>query len=208
MEKFVKNYVLWWFVFWFIVVWIFYWSSKVIWSYSAAVDDEELTHAEWKEWRMPQWAVMAFDLSTCPDGWSRYTKADDRFIMWSNSNFGSVWGNSSVSLEVKHIPNHSHYFRDTAFMESANADMSSNWNTLRVDWQETRMNWPGSNWWTDYDNTLLTVYRKTSWNILSSAGNSHTWVDPNWYNNDKRSVAKENLNIQNPYVKLLICKKG
>ena len=33
----------------------------------------------WME--IPAGAVMAFDLTACPSGWSRWTKADNRFLM-------------------------------------------------------------------------------------------------------------------------------
>ena len=32
---------------------------------------------------IPAGAVMAFNLSSCPDGWSPFTEANDRFIMGS-----------------------------------------------------------------------------------------------------------------------------
>ena len=43
----------------------------------------ELDSSEWNEvvdYLVPSWAVMAFNLSSCPDWWTEYTAARDRTI--------------------------------------------------------------------------------------------------------------------------------
>ena len=62
------------------------------------------THGE----TIPAGAVMAFNLSSCPDGWSPFTEANDRFIMGSQGNLREKGGNSEIKLTIGQLP--SHYF--------------------------------------------------------------------------------------------------
>lgn len=57
---------------------------------------------------IPAGAVMAFNLSSCPDGWSPFTEANGRFIMGSQGSLGEKGGNRNISLTVNQLP--SHYF--------------------------------------------------------------------------------------------------
>ena len=58
---------------------------------------------------------MAFDLPNCPEGWTRFSEADNRFIMGASAGFGNAGGSNNVKLELKNIPPHSHYYKDTVF---------------------------------------------------------------------------------------------
>ena len=72
---------------------------------------------------MPAWAVMAFDLSECPSGWSRFSDADDRFIMGATTNSKEKWGSGLAKLVIKNIPPHSHYYKDTVYAENRTANL-------------------------------------------------------------------------------------
>jgi len=94
MKKIIKNLGQW------ITIWL--WIVIVIWisgiAYSAlssleATDTETLTAAKWNalvEHAVPSWAVMAFNLATCPTGWieanGSASSIDLRwtFIRWIN----------------------------------------------------------------------------------------------------------------------------
>ncbi|MDR3168542.1 MAG: hypothetical protein LBU27_02000 [Candidatus Peribacteria bacterium] len=67
---------------------------------------------------IPAGAVMAFDLSACPSGWTRFSAADNRFIMGSTSNSKETGGKSSVMLAANQIAPHSHWMVDSFFAES------------------------------------------------------------------------------------------
>ncbi|MDR0607581.1 MAG: hypothetical protein LBG52_04420 [Candidatus Peribacteria bacterium] len=58
---------------------------------------------------IPAGAIWAFDLSACPSGWTRFSAADNRFIMGASSNFKTTGGRSSLTLSTSQLPSHSHY---------------------------------------------------------------------------------------------------
>ena len=55
---------------------------------------------------IPAGAVMAFNLSSCPDGWSPFTEANDRFIMGSQGNLREKGGKSNIKLTIDQLPPH------------------------------------------------------------------------------------------------------
>lgn len=72
------------------------------------------THGE----TIPAGAVMAFNLSSCPDGWSPFTEANDRFIMGSQGNLREKGGNKEIMMQANQLAPHSHLFEDTAYIEN------------------------------------------------------------------------------------------
>lgn len=56
---------------------------------------------------IPAWAVMAFNLASCPAGWTRFTDADGRFIMGYPTNSKEKGGNATIKLTIKQLPPHS-----------------------------------------------------------------------------------------------------
>ena len=58
---------------------------------------------------VPSGAVMAFNLSSCPDGWSPFTEANGRFIMGSQGNLREKGGNSEINLRIDQLPPHFFY---------------------------------------------------------------------------------------------------
>ena len=64
---------------------------------------------------VPSGAVMAFDSPNCPEGWTRFTQADGRFIMGSRNNSKETGGENSINLTVNQLPPHKfHLFADEA----------------------------------------------------------------------------------------------
>ena len=55
-------------------------------------------------------AVVAFNLASCPPGWSEYTSARDRTIIGSGSSYsrGATGGASTHILTIAEMPSHSH----------------------------------------------------------------------------------------------------
>jgi len=53
---------------------------------------------------------MAFDLASCPSGWSEYASARDKTIIGSGSSYsrGATGGEASHTLNVAEMPSHSH----------------------------------------------------------------------------------------------------
>jgi hypothetical protein len=88
---------------------------------------------------VPAGSVMAFDLSSCPSGWTRFADADGRFIMGASTNSKEKGGNSSITLAWNQLPPHSHYVEDTAYLENGNSigdlDRGSTNGYYRNDWQ-------------------------------------------------------------------------
>ena len=72
------------------------------------------THGE----TIPAGAVMAFNLSSCPDGWSPFTEANDRFIMGSQGNLREKGGNKEIMMQANQLADHSHFFTDIFFSEN------------------------------------------------------------------------------------------
>lgn len=59
---------------------------------------------------IPSSAVVAFDLKNgCPDGWSNYLPAKDRFVLGQGThNVGKVAGEKEIILTSDQLPGHSH----------------------------------------------------------------------------------------------------
>jgi len=76
----------------------------------------ELDKSEWNSlmdsiWAVPAWAVMAFNLSSCPTGWSKYEDLEDAVIM-GKGRYDTLWSKdweNLVTLTEWNMPKHSHY---------------------------------------------------------------------------------------------------
>ena len=173
------------------------------------------THGE----TIPAGAVMAFNLSSCPDGWSPFTEANDRFIMGSQGNLREKGGNKEIMMQANQLAPHSHWFVDTIYSEANVYWGGGNRFRAGVDLQSGRWRiWQNSD--TDYDNRLHVVRRKTGSEISNgeentksrTAGDITAWskaYDRQSWMPDNDVVGKQQpLKILNPYIKLLYCVKG
>lgn len=116
---------------------------------------------------VPSGAVLAFDLASCPSGWSEYTSARDRTIIGSGGSYnrGVTGGESSVTLSIAQMPSHNHgggNHRHSASVRTGNGDSD-------------RSRFRGSG-----DNTTVTVYTDYSGNIVSyqGGGQPHNNMQP------------------------------
>ena len=159
------------------------------------------THGE----TIPAGAVMAFNLSSCPDGWSPFTEANDRFIMGSQGNLREKGGNKEIMMQANQLAPHSHLFEDTAYIENIGLQPgATNW-YFRSDLQM-----PSSTLWSagiDYDNSVLTFKRRTSTKISTKQGGPKSWAIKRNEPEDE-TITQQPLKILNPYIKLLYCVKG
>ncbi len=63
---------------------------------------------------IPADAIMAFNLSSCPSGWTRFSVADGRFLVGIGNNtehtyfLGDSGGKDAVRLQGGELPEHSH----------------------------------------------------------------------------------------------------
>ncbi len=91
------------------------------------------------------WAVISFNLSSCPTGWIEYTPARWRFIRWIDS----TWTNDTIrvagDLQDDQIKQHKHTLKQI-------------W-SINVSWTNMNIYWPWW-WWADYtDNFWWTETR-------------------------------------------------
>ena len=138
---------------------------------------------EHTKWDIPKGAIMAFNLSSCPEWWSRFTEADGRFIMGSSSK-GERGGSSSITLSTDQLPPHRHYIAGGFHIGTKNRSI-------------------------DDQNGTISSYSKTSKNDRNDRYALRTTQKPGEANEGLTStVGKWNpINIQNPYIKLLYCQK-
>ena len=84
MKETILKSTIWWFIFWL--------SALIVWVWYAAITQvsswDILTADLFNESMVPTWAVMAFNLSTCPVWWSEANGTDNsldlrwEFIRW------------------------------------------------------------------------------------------------------------------------------
>lgn len=168
---------------------------------------------------IPAGAVMAFNLTSCPDGWRRFSEADGRFIMGTSNNIRSRGGTGSIMMKANQLADHSHFFTDIFYSE--NGRVLPNWiwvNAAGMFMGNLWYRWPWSSA-TDGDNNPIAIVRKTWGYILPSAwshANSylHDWPQTRSKSDADRDIRfqrpekQQPLNILNPYVKLLYCQKN
>jgi|GEM_PF-5089442 len=81
--------------------------------------------AELQQQIVPTGAVMAFNLSSCPAGWSALADAAGRVIVGvSNPDaLGTTLGSNEVALELDQVPSHAHGIADPGHAHSAEASI-------------------------------------------------------------------------------------
>lgn len=117
---------------------------------------DPLTATKWNSLvkaTVPTWAIMAFNLTACPDTWTEYTPARGRFLRWIDS----TWVNDSTrvlwDLQADDFKSHNHTFYVRA--DSATVwwwPVTAMWVSGRTD--TTIINfqswyWISATWWTE-----------------------------------------------------------
>ena len=114
MKNFIKStvkYLYLWIIFSVSVLFTVY-AANITWVTGQTISNGDTI---WNGWFqdvnnsiVPGWAVMAFNLPSCPTGWSEYTTARGRTIIWagnwadSNTSVGDTgWEKSSPEIDVK-----------------------------------------------------------------------------------------------------------
>ncbi len=173
---------------------------------------------------IPHGAIMAFDSKTgCPDDtWEIYTVANGRFLMgvWFSdlSKVGDTWWSSTQTLVKGNLPPHSHRFKDTVFNEYWEGWMGQ---TINGQWMDngylmssnTDLPWARSAVWsseTDYDNDIVywerLSYTEVCWATDSRFVRASTW-NSYWRLAYNCTSSAQPFSIQNPYVKVVYCRK-
>lgn len=132
---------------------------------------------------IPAGAVMAFNLSSCPDGWTPFTEANDRFIMGSQGNLREKGGKNNIKLTINQLPPHFFYI-------AGGSDGSNN--GIR----DSKESYLSDYVWNDVNGDDNRSYRLAPTHHTPDLGRTNTIG--NW----------NSINIQNPYIKLLYCVKG
>lgn len=136
---------------------------------------------------IPKGTIMAFAKDTCPTGWTPYTLADGRFLMWTNNGVEveDIWWNNNIILLANQLPPHQHkikYRNRSKFGDNANTrGVVVDWNTEDV---PSGVNVGGDG--RENNNT----YSSQTAPVWKNRWTSQTWID-----------------ITNPYVKVLYCIK-
>ena len=132
---------------------------------------------------IPAGAVMAFNLSSCPDGWTPFTEANDRFIMGSQGNLREKGGKNNIKLTINQLP--PHFFYIAGGSDGSNNGIRDSKELYLSDYV-----------WNDVNGDDNRSYRLAPTHHTPDLGRTNTIG--NW----------NSINIQNPYIKLLYCVKG
>lgn len=167
------------------------WKSTNLWGKLTA-EDWDVLMEKLKYEAIPKWAIMAFNLSECPEWWTRYNNANGKMIrgLEFNQTPGSNWGSNQVTLETNNLPQHQHYIRywntRSAYWDNANT------RAVVVDWDNAKFPWNPE----DSRNHGMHQTDSLSYYDVKTAPNWPYWNTPN------------PINITNLYVALLICQKN
>lgn len=165
---------------------------------------------------IPDGAVMAFNLTECPEGWTPYERAVGKFILGlDNWNPWDIWGNKEVLLQSNNLPAHQHFIR-----MGVQGGFWGNGNTrpVVVDWHSAKYPrvWNGLDPYNNEDN--IPAYGM-EWFMKNTKYPANNGYSDNWRYGVKTSPQAfedsimwvENtqpFDVMNPYVKLLYCIKG
>ena len=170
---------------------------------------------------IPSWAIMAFDGRKtdwrCPDGWSRFGEADNRFLMWAGTGFGGIWWKSTIKLEANQLPAHQHVYKDTVWSEKdADVDTNGQYNSADyvslgvydIPWNGNISHGnhiPWNKGGSDVDNYPIYGYRATSSYIYTGKDSTQLLELSYAYANH---LNQSNVTITNPYITVLYCVKN
>jgi hypothetical protein len=124
MKNFLRNLQQWLSIWIGIVLTLSLSWAVYAWVWMIASDWDSLTHTKWNEmvgYTVPSGAVMSFDLASCPTGWTDYTAARGRAVIWvwqwntaewwwTGTNWSlwtTTWAETHTLTEAQ-MPSHNH----------------------------------------------------------------------------------------------------
>lgn len=140
------------------IFWKDMWSGKIVYTWwnvwiwnsnpSSKLDIAWDLTVTWKlkEWGnnlIPAWAIMAFNLASCPAWWSEYTAARGRFLRWIDSSWTNDVVRIAWNIQADDFKSHNHTVTD-------------NWNSITI----YDINWDA--WW-NYWTLWRSDSRHTAW---------------------------------------------
>jgi hypothetical protein len=164
---------------------------------------------------------MAFNLSSCPSGWSIASFLKDKFIIWAGNNYAlwANWWSTSISgttnwtaLTIDQIPSHNH------------SGMVVSWSKTLWAFSWTIREYPWWNWIGDlssmaWEGTVMPIYGynkygnsingsvaaiMSSYTIPSSTSSSTTW-NTWWWQTHTHTYSTSYIP---PYYALIYCVKN
>jgi hypothetical protein len=124
MKNFLRNLQQWLSIWIGIVLTLSLSWAVYAWVWMIASDWDSLTHTKWNEmvgYTVPSGAVMSFDLASCPTGWTEYTAARGRAVIWvwqwntaewgwlgTNRTLGAIAWAETHTLTEAQMPAHNH----------------------------------------------------------------------------------------------------
>lgn len=147
---------------------------------------------------VPSGAVMPFNRSVCPSGWTAYSNANARFVIGADGTYtrGSTGGASTVTLATANLPAHTH----TVDPPSTDTDDGTHTHT----WTDQYVGGSGTIAGSGSNDDYNVANTKTS----SSGGTVHTHTNidiASFLSGSSGSTTP--IDIQPAYLALLHCKK-
>lgn len=155
------------------MVWYAAWVSNLWWkntwdvvtaqTWNDLVNNVESLNSSY----IPSWAIMAFNLSSCPSWWTEFTQAKWKTLVgvwnWTDINSYSTWftllqqwGEYRHTLNISEIPSHNHWWAAKYSWYSVNPN--SWWSSLRMqfEWNWSNIDWLTiqSQWWDQSHNNI------------------------------------------------------
>jgi len=129
---------------WIITVFAANWYDSIL-----VTTGETLTATKWNtlaKATTPTWAIMAFNLTACPDTWTEYLPARGRFLRgidstWVNDSIRTLW-----DLQTDSFQGHFHNVYDNNNW-STDAAYWHQWNSVWMWGWYTRNTTPNAWWW-------------------------------------------------------------
>ncbi len=171
-------------------------------KYNTEGMDNKLTASSWDNLMedldnlIPEGAIVAFATDRCPDGWTVFTGADEKFLMWTtlSSNVGITWWTNYLT----EVPTHNHMIYNYLTQVNGSSEIyvwTKNLNNKYVTvWYHKLKDSPGS----ENRSKRITRRAQTQPEDQEEVPYIYHATELTW---------KSSINITNPYIKVLYCIK-
>lgn len=180
------------------------------WNGLTASPWDKLDYQKWNELvasvqsGIPSGAVMAFNLTTCPTGWSAYNNAVWRTIIWvgnwagSNTSLGNTWGEKSAPAISA---THNLAVNVTGDIKIATSVNNPSSNVMSpINWSVLATSPSGASSAASIYGPVGTTADITIWPTQHFNSSISWWITISWW-----GTAPDNMQ---PYVALLYCVKN